>query len=273
MLCTRCRTRTAVTDDGLRTFCSGTRPPLPDHLKPPVAGPGGWGVGAWPRSPVGLSRTVTALLGVAVATELAAIAAGLHLRGLGNRLVDDGDRAVPGSQGVRAERFSSLAETAQAAVLVATAVVFIVWFHRTRRNAEVFDPGAQKTGPGWSVGGWFVPIANFWIPCRVAHGIWTGSAPTGPEGDRLAVSRAPLHLWWGAWVGAVLFGRFAARTAERAEGPEEIAEAAALVVDSGAVDVAAAVSAVLFVRTLTRMQVERAARRAVPAPAVPVAHR
>lgn len=74
MLCTRCRIRTAVTDDGLCTFCSGTRPPLPDGLMPPVAGPGGWGVATWPRSPVGLARAVTALLGLVIAADLFATA-------------------------------------------------------------------------------------------------------------------------------------------------------------------------------------------------------
>ncbi|MFD8063263.1 hypothetical protein ACFXA0_33810 [Streptomyces cyaneofuscatus] len=59
MLCTRCRIRTDATDDGLCTFCSGTRPPLPEDMTPRADGPGGWGVGDWPRSPVGLSWAVT----------------------------------------------------------------------------------------------------------------------------------------------------------------------------------------------------------------------
>ncbi|WP_103530314.1 DUF4328 domain-containing protein [Streptomyces sp. SM11] len=219
MLCTRCRIRTAVTDDGLCTFCSGTRPPLPDGLLPPVPGPGGWGVGTWPRSPVGLSRAVTALLGVVIA-----------------------------------------------------AVVFVIWFHRTRRNAEVFDAGVQRMGPGWAVGGWFVPVANFWFPYRVASGVWEASAQTRSDGWR-TVPRTPLNLWWSAWVATLLFSRATGSLWERAGSPEEIARAASLVAASDTLDIVAAVLAILFVRVVTRMQVERAAHGVAPAPAAPGARR
>ncbi|MYR95140.1 MULTISPECIES: DUF4328 domain-containing protein [unclassified Streptomyces] len=262
MLCTRCRIRTAVTDEDLCTFCSGTRPPLPGYLAPRATGPGGWGVGDWPRSPVGLSWAVTALLGTVIATDLAAFASGLHLHGLWAGYADGGDRAVLGSRGDWAEVLYGATAVAQLIAFLATAVVFVVWFHRASRNAEVFDPTALTMGPGWSVGGWFVPVANLWFPYRVAAGSWRASTPVGPEGARLPVSRAPLNLWWAAWVAAVALDRIAARMWGLAEEPGEIVGGLALVMAADALDIAAAVLAILFVRALTRMQVERAALRA-----------
>lgn len=259
MLCVRCRTAQAVTDDGLCTSCPGTRPALPGHQEPVATGPGGWGVGTWPRSPVGLSRTVTALLGVVIVTDLAAIGSGLHLRALWRGLVEEDDPAVHGSRGMAAERLHSVAGTGQGAVFVATAVVFIIWFHRTRRNAEVFDPGAQKMGPGWSVGGWFVPVANLWFPYRVADGVWAGSVAPGPGGGRPTGSRAPLHLWWAAWIASTFLDRFTARMEERAETPEETAQGLGLVAAADAFEIVSAVLAIVFVRALTRTQVARAA--------------
>ncbi|MFG3409061.1 DUF4328 domain-containing protein [Streptomyces sp. NPDC048142] len=273
MLCTRCRIRTAVTDDGLCTFCSGTRPPLPGGLIPPVSAPGGWGVGTWPRSPVGLSRAVTALLGVVIATDVFAIGTGLRVRDLWDGLATDGSLDVYGADGRLAERLYGIAALAQGTGLVATAVVFIIWFHRTRRNAEVFDAGVQRMGPGWAVGGWFVPLANFWLPYRVAGGIWEASAQTRPDGGWRTVPRTPLNLWWSAWVATLLFSRATGRLWERAEEPEEIARAAGLVAASDTLDIVAAVLAILFVRAVTRMQVERAAHAPAPAPAAPGAHK
>ncbi|MFJ2027049.1 DUF4328 domain-containing protein [Streptomyces sp. NPDC087897] len=264
MLCIRCRIRTAVTDDGLCTFCSGTRPPPPGG---PATGPGGWGVGTWPRSPVGLARAVTVLLGVVIAADVFAIGTGLRVRGLWDRLATDGSPDVHGSAGRAAERLYGAAAIAQGAALLATAVVFIVWFHRTRRNAEVFDAGVQRMGPGWAVGGWFVPVANFWLPYRVARGVWEAGARTGPDAGWRTVPRTPLTLWWGAWVASLLAARVTERMWERAEGPEEIARAAGLVAASDALDIVAAVLAVLFVRAVTRMQVERAACSGTSAPA------
>ncbi|MZG02798.1 DUF4328 domain-containing protein [Streptomyces sp. SID5614] len=277
MLCTRCRIRTAVTDDGLCTFCSGTRPPLPDGLMAPVPGPGGWGVGTWPRSPVGLARAVTALLGVVIAADLFAIVTGLRVRALWDRLATDEAVDVFGPDGASAERLYLLSGNVQNLANLVTAVVFIIWFHRTRRNAEVFDPSVQRMGPGWAVGGWFVPVANFWFPYRVASGVWEASAQTRPDGGWRTLPRTPLNLWWGAWIAAVLAARVTGRLWERAEEPAEIVRAAGLVAASDAVDIVAAVLAVLYVRAVTGMQVERALHGRAPdgpAPApVPGAHR
>ncbi|WUH93111.1 DUF4328 domain-containing protein [Streptomyces sp. NBC_00433] len=50
------------------------------------------------------------------------------------------------------------------ALLVAVAVPFVAWFRRSRLNAASFAPGATRVAEGWSVGGWVVPLAAFWMP-------------------------------------------------------------------------------------------------------------
>ncbi|MDQ0696330.1 hypothetical protein QF048_002772 [Streptomyces sp. W4I9-2] len=291
MLCTRCRIRTAVTDDGLCTFCSGTRPPLPDGATAPApatgfgpgpgpgsgSGSGGWGVGTWPRSPVGLSRAVTALLGCVIASDLFVIGAGLHLRGLWEGPAADGSLNIYTGPGLRAQELYDRAGTVQTAAFLATGVLFIIWFHRTRRNAEVFEPGVQRMGPGWAVGGWFVPIANLWFPYRVASGIWEASVRLHPDGGWRTVPKTVLNLWWGGWIVSVLASRIAVSQWDRAREPEQISDAAALVAAADALDLVAAVLAIVFVRAVTRMQVERAGirqaatvpDRAAPGPTAP----
>ncbi len=267
MLCTRCRIRTAVTDDGLCTFCSGTRPPPPDGAMAPVPGaeslpvPGGWGAGTWPRSPVGLSRAVIALLGCVIASDLFAIGAGLHLGSLWGELAADESLNIYTGPGLRAQELYDRAGVAQTAAFLATAVLFVIWFHRTRRNAEVFEPGVQRMGPGWAVGGWFVPVANLWFPYRVASGIWEASVRLHPDGGWRTVPKTVLNLWWGGWIVSVLVSRIAVSQWDRAREPEQISDAAALVAAADALDAVAAVLAIVFVRAVTRMQVERAGIR------------
>ncbi|MFI7237278.1 DUF4328 domain-containing protein [Streptomyces cyaneofuscatus] len=273
MLRTRCRIRTAVTDDGLCTFCPGTRPPLPADMTPRATGPGGWGAGDRPRSPVGLSWAVTALLGTVIATDLVAIVSGLHLRSTWQGFAAADHTAVQGSRFQSADHLHDAITDHQPAVFMVTGILFILWFHRTRRNAEVFDPSVQKMGPGWAVGGWFVPVANFWFPYRVADGIWTGSAPIGPEGGRAAVPRVQLNLWWALWVASLLSDQLTAHALDHAEKPEQFARGLGLVAAADALEIVAGVLAILFVRALTRMQVERAAQPPVPAPPALGAHR
>ncbi|MEV8230940.1 DUF4328 domain-containing protein [Streptomyces sp. NPDC079167] len=214
------------------------------------------------RSPLGLSRAVAALLGAVIVSDVVALAAGAHLRsefaGLGGTLPFDPGPAI------RAENLYGMAGGLQALALLATAVVFIIWFHRVRVNAEVFDAGLQPMRPGWAIGAWFIPFGNFWLPRRVAGGVWAASAQTNPDGSWRKVSHAPLDLWWTLWVVATLFSQVASRIYAGSELPSEVRDAVTMVMAADALDVAAAVLAILFVRKLTRMQGERAALGATP---------
>lgn len=163
--------------------------------------------------------------------------------------------------GLRAQELYDRAGAAQTAAFLATAVLFVIWFHRTRRNAEVFESGVQRMGPGWAVGGWFVPVANLWFPYRVASGIWEASVRLHPDGGWRTVPKTVLNLWWGGWVVSVLVSRIAVSQWDRAREPEQVSDAAALVAAADALDAVAAVLAIVFVRTVTRMQVERAGIR------------
>ncbi|MFC8231204.1 DUF4328 domain-containing protein [Streptomyces sp. NPDC057287] len=213
------------------------------------------------RSPVGLARAVVVLLGAVVATDVSALVAGLNVRnefaGLGESAPFDPATAD------RAEILHGVAGGLQLLAVLATAVVFIIWFHRVRINAEVFDAGLQPMRPGWAIGGWFIPFANFWLPRRVAAGVWAASAQTHPDGSWRTVSKVPLDLWWTLWVVSTLFTRFASKTYDQAE-LSEVAGAVTLVMAADGLDIAAAVLAILFVRKLTRMQGERAALGVTP---------
>ena len=63
------------------------------------------------------------------------------------------------------------------ALLVATAIVFIVWMWRSAKNNEISAGPATHTC-GWSIGGWFIPIGNLWIPVQIMQDLWQGSDPT-----------------------------------------------------------------------------------------------
>lgn len=80
-----------------------------------------------------------------------------------------------------------------ALLFLVTAVVFLVWLHRARRNAVAVR---HQFGPGWAIGGWFVPPANVYIPLRVV--LDTGWAAVAP--DRRATVTWPVAVWWACWV-------------------------------------------------------------------------
>ena len=71
-------------------------------------------------------------------------------------------------------------------------VLFLIWFHRAATIAAGLGRRAQRS-PGWAVGGWFIPIGNFYLPYQSARDIFTPR-----EQGRSLVKR-----WWAAYLVAL----------------------------------------------------------------------
>ncbi|MEO6318229.1 MAG: DUF4328 domain-containing protein [Acidimicrobiales bacterium] len=142
--------------------------------QPPATGSGGWSpVGPYatssmPRPPMrslkGLSLALLVLLIILALTEVGAAAARSNRAGL----LDD----LSGSPFGGAVSFSEMSDADDAVaafsgihvlLLLAAGIVFIIWQFRHAKNAEVV--GARGgLGPGWAIGGWFIPLANLVLP-------------------------------------------------------------------------------------------------------------
>ncbi|MFE5485325.1 DUF4328 domain-containing protein [Streptomyces sp. NPDC056527] len=206
------------------------------------------------RNPVGLSYAVVALLAAMVLSDVFLILSALRVW----LLMADGPDATGFTHlGVDATTW------VQALLALPTEIVFIVWFFRVRRNAGVFAPDLHRGGPGWAIGAWFVPIANFWWPRTVAAGTWRASR-RDPYGDGKEESLALLNWWWTLWILSVLLGMFASAVYDDADQAVEFAAGARLLMAWAALDIVAAVLAILFVRRLTSMQ-HRKATGMIPA--------
>ncbi|WP_236063817.1 DUF4328 domain-containing protein [Streptomyces poriferorum] len=219
------------------------------------------------RSPVGTGKAACVLLGAVAAADVVSIAAGINARQVFAEGTADDFLRYDEAAMDRADMLYRFSGTPQVMTFLAAAVVFLIWFRRVRLNAEVFDAHAQPMRPGWAIGAWFVPVANFFLPYRVASGIWTASTPAG----RPVASRVLLNAWWAGLIGSRLFVVWAERRYAAAEEVDEVLDAFGLVVAGDVLDVVAAVLAILFVRRLTAMQGERAAPRAAPVAPMPAA--
>ncbi len=157
------------------------------------------------------------------------------------------------------------------ALLLAAAAAFIVWFYRCRYNAGLFAPDANRMGQGWSIGAWFVPVGNLWLPKRIANDMWGAAPPFEDGAEAYPPSKAVLNLWWGLWLAAIILERVASEMMESAVEIEQISSAAAFSIAVDGVFVLAAGAAVAFVWRLTGMQEARAARMHGMYPAMPSA--
>ncbi|MFP8882413.1 DUF4328 domain-containing protein [Streptomyces mangrovi] len=198
-----------------------------------------------------LATVTVALLGAVVASDLFAILAGSRLAGL---LEEEAQSSWYGSTAAleSAESLYFAAGVVQFAALVAAGIPFLMWFHRSRLNAETFDAASQRMRPGWAIGGWFVPVVNLWFPKKIANDIWDASTPPGPDGTvRERLPGGLLNCWWLlTWASS----RFASRRYQDAQTLEELGSAVSSYLFADGVDILAAVLAILVVRRITAMQ-------------------
>ena len=70
-------------------------------------------------------------------------------------------------------------------------VLFCIWVHRASSNAWNLTPDSMHFSPGWAVGWFFIPIANFYKPYQALREIWISSRPSSET-----VPPKFLLTWW-----------------------------------------------------------------------------
>ncbi len=93
--------------------------------------------------------------------------------------------------------------------VLVSGILFLVWFNQAYKAAASRGPIRTRWSSGWTVGGWFIPLANFVIPKLVMNEVDRVSHPdNGPppigeawmERPRLTTS----DLWWASWILAII---------------------------------------------------------------------
>ncbi|MER7403380.1 DUF4328 domain-containing protein [Streptomyces sp. NPDC000070] len=136
------------------------------------------------------------------------------------------------------------------AVMLLCALAFLAWLDRVRDNARALSGAEPRYASFWLYLGWILPVANLWIPRGIVADAHRSVFP-----DRRLP--AVVNWWWGLWL-AGLVGGVGLLYSDSTD--EIIARAytdvlSLLVAD--AVIVAAAGTAALMIRTLTRAQRQR----------------
>lgn len=81
----------------------------------------------------------------------------------------------------------------------------LLWIWRARANAEVLSPVPPRLSRWWSVGCWFVPIANLVLPPRVLVDIWAASCAGRDPRDGYVPRIRLVRAWWVAlWTCVAL---------------------------------------------------------------------
>ncbi|WP_371614573.1 DUF4328 domain-containing protein [Streptomyces sp. NBC_00454] len=208
------------------------------------------------RSPRGLATATTVLLVLTGVISL--VSAGLSL--YVSATAGTGSYTGPLPAETLPEGLMILGTLLQLPLMLATAVLFVIWFHRAYGNAEIFNPGAVTRSQGWAIGAWFIPVGNLFIPYTMSKEMWAASIQLRKDGSYRSVSQAPVTTWWLTWVAALVADRIFTYLYDGADTFEELSGAAAAGVPQGLLLAAATVLAIRFVRKLTALQTLKAAQ-------------
>jgi hypothetical protein len=76
-------------------------------------------------------------------------------------------------------------------------VMTIMWMWRSARNARALGRTGARLAPGWAIGAWFIPLANYVLLYVLWSDLWRSSEPDGSDGD-----------WWRSLPGSALVRAF-----------------------------------------------------------------
>lgn len=205
------------------------------------------------RSLRGLATSMYVLLPISGLAALAMIPVALHARSVvhdqssfgavvATREVRDATDVVSGFAGL------SLLLT------LAIAVLFMIWMWRAAKNLPFFGRVQPKFGPGFAIGGWFIPFANFIIPGMQMFDIDKGSGPRLRSGERPRGS-ALVVVWWLVFIVGRAFGLLAPEfEAGKAYDVANFDVQNTLLIVGSAATAIAAVAGILVIRQITTAQ-------------------
>lgn len=216
----------------------------------------------------GRARAAILSLWCVAIADAAAVAAGVaytaYLRSL------DSHSIVADLDLDRSELAYSLAGLAQGIALIATAVLFIRWFHLAHSSLGAFSDEPRDHDSRWAIWGFFVPILNLVRPYHVMREIWTVANRKWKDEPSWVVGLQPpsdrVTLWWTLFLTTSFLGNGVARAAWRADTAQETLWATSATIFADAFDILAVVAAVALVRSITGIQSPLLDRAPVTAP-------
>jgi len=147
---------------------------------------------------------------------------------------------------------------AAAFLYITTVIAHCIWTYRAAHNTRVLGAQGHNHSVGWSVGWFFIPIANILMPYKVAQEIHKSSSPE-QSGDSWKQLADPSYLgwWWGTYILTGILTRAARRLVVH-DDPGVVLFGEWLDIFSAVTLVCASVLAVRYITEVCEMQESQA---------------
>lgn len=92
---------------------------------------------------------------------------------------------------------------------ILNAVLFLIWLYRAVGNNLAMGASGQEYTPAWSVGYFFIPLANLVLPYFAMREMWLTSHDLAGASDK--VRARPVFVWWALYLGSAVILSIAAQ--------------------------------------------------------------
>lgn len=162
-------------------------------------------------SRLGFARVLPLMFLVTAALSVGGFLIHLQLIGRLESLTAASDRQRP----LAMLRFADAIDVRENLMAVGMVAVYafmalmVIWSYRAYRAAVNLQPWGLKWSPGWAIGGWFIPFANFVVPKRVLNEIdrvtqTDNGTPPVLERWRGRDVLATGRIWWLLGIGGAI---------------------------------------------------------------------
>lgn len=93
-------------------------------------------------------------------------------------------------------------------IYIVAAVAFARFYYRAMRNLTLIGAAGLETSPFWSIGYYFVPVMNLWMPYSAICQIWRGSHDPAKADVNIP---SFVGWWWFFWLTTNLLGNISFR--------------------------------------------------------------
>ncbi len=185
-----------------------------------------------------LTKTLSFLLGVNLVLTVMAVGVGAYNYYCYSALpqqVDPNESLLP------SDLMMAVTGLGQMLLAILLGITFLLWIYRINKNLHALSGQPMVYTPGWSVGWFFVPIANLFKPYQVVKEIWDISHDYDPA------SPALINMWWLLWIVSTFTGRLALKLVLRADTADDYLTSTLVYIVSDGIDVLLNAVALLLV--------------------------
>jgi hypothetical protein len=143
-------------------------------------------------------------------------------------------------------------------VLLVEGIFFLIWVHMANRNAHALGASGMQFTPGWSVGWFFIPVANLWKPYQAVKE--TLRASRSPRNWFNQPSDMLVDIWWTLWLMSIVFDRISTTLSTTAVETSAMISASRMTIFAHVVQFASYLATAVLVTSICKAQNSHVAR-------------